>query len=224
VTMNDEHILTAMYASGATILVMSPTNETCRKHNETFTVQINIANAADVDDFEFEIHYNTTLLDVQGILWNAWGSGTYNVDDSNGNLTGYTSGTTISGNFTLLTITFNATYYHIWKIEGSVSGWKNDQTGTIYIQWANLSYASSPDVGYVRGGLNQISVGPDFLYTFSPIKGDLNNNGVVDVFDLRTVAAFYNTVSPTYDLTGDDIIDIFDLVVISTNYGFTYNP
>jgi hypothetical protein len=203
---------------------MSPANKTCREYNETFTVQINISNAADVHDFEFEIHYNTTLLDIQGILWNAWGSGTYNIDDSNGNLTGYTSGIARSGNYSLMTIAFNATCRHIWKIEATVLGWKNDQNGTVYIQSANLSSPINPLLSYVRGGLTQISVGSDFLYMFSPIKGDLDNNGVVDVFDLRTVAALYNTASSTYDLTGDGAIDIFDLVVISTNYDFTYNP
>jgi hypothetical protein len=85
----------------------------------------------------------------------------------------------------------------------------------------------------VRGGLNQINVGADANYTFSPIQGDVDNNGVVDVFDIRTVAAYYDvkeseplwTEASKYDLTrptGENVIDVYDIVVIALNYGFTY--
>jgi hypothetical protein len=206
------------------ILTLNPTTKTCRTYGETFTVKINVANAGGADDFRFEIHYNATLLDVAGITWNAWGSGNYTADEVNGILTGYTSGSPLSANVTLLTITFNATFYHLWKDESTIPTWKNIQTGTIYVQWANLSYPTSPDLGYVRGGLDQISVGPDFAYTFSPIQGDVDNNGVVDVFDIRTIAAYYDTVNPQYNLTGDSTIDIFDIVVVAANFGYTYTP
>jgi len=209
---------------GKPTLIMDPAGRTCRTYNETFTVQVNVTNAGNVEDFRFEIHYNATLLDVVRISWNAWGTGTYTADEVNGILTGYTSGGPISGNVTLLTITFNATFYHIWKDESKIAGWKNIQTGIIYLQSANLSYPTGPDLGYVRGGLNQINVGPDFAYTFSPIQGDVDNNGVVNIFDLRTVATFFDTVNTEYNLTGDSTIDIYDLVVITSNFGYTYTP
>jgi hypothetical protein len=224
-TITDNMSVTAHFVvSGKPTLNVDPESKTCRMFNETFTVQITITNGSDVEDFEFEIHYNATLLDVVGIQWNAWESGTYTADEVNGILTGYTSGSAKSGGFTLLTITFNATYHHIWKDESTVSGWKNIQTGTVYIQSANLSYSTGPDLGYVRGGLDQINVGPDFAYTFSPIQGDVDNNGRVDVFDIRTIAAFYDTSNPEYNLTGDSTIDIFDLVVVGSNFGYTYVP
>jgi hypothetical protein len=204
-------------------LEMSPTSKTCRMYGETFQIAIDVSGVTDVTDFEFEIHYNTTLMDCVGVTWNAWGSGNANIDEANGIITGTTSGTTISGTQTLVTLQFTATYHRIWKDEGKVLGWKNDQAGLIYIQSASLSYPSGPDLVYTRGGSqNQISVGPDVLYTFSPIQGDVDNNGIVSVFDLRTVAAFYDLANPTYDLNGDGIISLFDLVLISVNYGFTY--
>lgn len=210
--------------SGETpMLHMSPTSKTCRKYNETFTIQVSVSDAFNVTDFEFEIHYNTTLLDYSSITWNAWDSGSISVDEVNGVVTGSTSGDLRSGNQLLITIEFKAAYYRIWKDESKVPGWKNDQSGLIYIQWANLSYTSGPDLGYVRGGSqNQINVGPDVTYTFSPIQGDVDNSGSVDVFDLRTVAAYYDQAYSTYDLNGDGIIDIFDLVVIGAKFGFTY--
>jgi hypothetical protein len=93
-----------------------------------------------------------------------------------------------------------------------------------------VSYPGAPDYRYVRGGLNQINVGPDATYTFSPIQGDVNNDGTVDITDLRTVAAYYNAEegdtnwpdASQYDLNGDKIIDIFDLVQVARNFGFNY--
>jgi len=203
---------------------MNPTDMICRKYNETFFVQINVTFAGDMNDFRFEIHYNATLLDVVNVSWTTWGDGTCTVDEVNGILSGYTSGSPINGNVTLLTVTFNATYHHIWKDESTVSGWKNIQTGTIYFQRTNLTYPSGQGLDYERGGLNQIDVGPDFACTFSPIQGDVDNNGTVDIFDLKTVAAYYDQQNTTYNLMADSTIDIFDLVAIGANYGYEYSP
>jgi len=206
-------------------LQMSPTSKTCRKYGETFTVSIAVSNEFDVTDFEFEIHYNTTLLDYASRTWDAWGSGTITVNEADGIITGSTSGGAINGPRTLVTIQFSAAYHRIWKDESKIPGWKNDQSGVIYIQSAKLSYPSSPDLSYVRGGTqNQISVGPEVAYTFSPIQGDIDNNGSVDVTDLRTVAVYFDQANSTYDLNGNGVIDIFDLVLIGANFWYTYIP
>jgi hypothetical protein len=203
------------------LLVMSPTSKRCRKYGETFTVEIKVSDAFNFTDFEFEIEYNTTLLDFSGIIWNGWETGTVNVDEAGGKITGRTSGSVRTGDLTLITIEFNATYHRIWK---NLPGWVNDQSGKIFIKAANLSYPGDIKLRYIRGGLSEISVGSDFTYTFSPIQGDIDNNGIVEIWDLRSVAAFYDQEYETYNLTGDAIIDIFDLVVIASNFGYTYDP
>lgn len=212
-------------------IAMNPDSVTCRKYNETFTIQIKGLNLNDTADFEFEIHYNATLLTVVGVSWPTWETGVYAIDQVAGNLTGHTEGDPISGNAILVTVTFNATCCHIWKDENSFPSWKNNQTDTIYFQWANLSYSVGPDLGYVRDGTqNEIDVGANTTYTFFPIQGDINNDGSVDIFDLRAVAAFYNakvgdpnwSIASVYDLNMDGFIDIFDVVIIAVKFGTVY--
>jgi hypothetical protein len=202
-------------------LSMIPTTKTCRTYGETFTVRVDMSNAYNVTDFEFEVDFNTTLLDYSSMTWNAWGSGTVVVDEVNGKITGYTSGSAINGGQMLITIQFTAAFHRIWK---SLPGWTNDQDGKILIQAANLSYPGALRLHYVKGGLNEINVGSDVTYTFSPIQGDIDNDGTVSIFDLRTVAAYFDQENLTYNLTGDSTIDIFDLVVIGSNFGYVYHP
>jgi len=202
-------------------LSMDPTSKTCRMYGELFDISLVITDAASVKDFQFEIHYNTTLLDFNQTTWNAWGSGTSTLDEENGIITGSTNGDAMNGSLTLVTIRFKAAYYRIWK---SVAGWVNDQTGTISFQSATLSYPSpQPSLTYTRGGLEQISVGPDVAYTFSPIKGDVDNNGRVTITDLRTIGLLWYQTNPTYNLVGvDDTINLFDLVIVSSNMWYVY--
>ena len=206
-------------------LQMTPSSIACRRYGQSFTIEVNVTDVFNVTNFEFEIHYNTTLLDYVNLTWNAWGSGALILTEVDGNLTGSTSGTKMTGNLTLISIKFQAAYHHIWKDESQVSGWTNDLTGTIYIQRASLSYSGARDVEYEKGTSFDINIDPvEVDYTFSPIRGDINNDGDVDIFDLRTVALYYDEIHDPYDLNGDGTIDIFDLVIIATNYGFEYSP
>jgi hypothetical protein len=218
--------VTAYFVAGPT-LFMSPNNITCRVYNESFAVTVNVSDAVNVKDFAFEIHYNTTLLGYVNITWNAWGTGNITFDEGAGTITGSTSGNSLNGTQTLITIEFEAACYHIWK---SDPHWTNDLTASILFQWANLSYLSGPDLTYERGGIHQINIGADFAYTFSPIQGDVNNDGTVDSFDLRSVAAYFGAKegdqdwaqAKTYDLNGDGTIDTKDLDLVAANYWYTY--
>jgi hypothetical protein len=209
-------------------LDFNPATFTCRKYSESFNLRIDAAHANNVEDFEFEIHYNTTLLNYTSVSWDAWGTGTIIANEATGIITGSTVGSAFNGTRALMTITFRSAYYHIWK---DSAAWQNDLTGSVYIQWANLSITEKPDLNYLRGGSNnQITAGPDFIYKFSPVQGDVDNDGTVDITDLRTVAAYYNvregnpswSAAAPYDLNLDKIIDIFDIVLVAVKYGYTY--
>jgi len=186
-----------------------------------------------VVDFTFEIQYNTTLLDyVDGSdVWGALGAGTLTFNESEGTFNGSVQSTTsITGNQWLVNITFHAAIHRIWKDENQIPDWVNDQSGRTFFIWANLSYQDHPDLYYQEGGLQEVNV-TELSCTFSPIKGDVDNSGNVNIFDLRTVAYHYEinsgdpewNVASKYDLNGDDIIDVLDLVLISSSFGFEYD-
>jgi hypothetical protein len=178
-----------------------------------------ISDPVNVTSLKFEIHYNATLLNCTGVTLTAWGSGTVTIDKINGVVNGSTSGIPLNDNQALIGIRFISTYYHIWK---NLPGWTNDISDIIFIQSANLTSSSQPDRTYIRATTNQINIGPDVTYTFSPIKGDVNNDGKVDIQDLSTEAFYYDQINTTYNLVGDPQIDIYDLVVIASNFWFTY--
>ena len=53
------------------------------------------------------------------------------------------------------------------------------------------------------------------------IRGDVDSDGDVDIFDLQAAGYNYGTTGTSvYDLTGNGIVDIFDLIALATNYGY----
>jgi hypothetical protein len=159
-----------------------------------------------------------------GVSWGQLGSGTITyVDQTNGIIEGNVAGTAISGNTWLLNITFQDTATLIWK-----KGQTNELDGQIWFNNASLNFLDVQLV-YQQGGLGQISVN-NAAFKFVPIQGDITNDGVVNITDLRTVAAYFDvkqgdplwSVASNYDLNGDGVIDIYDLVLIAANFGYTY--
>lgn len=206
------------------LLQMSPDAMICRKYGEQFTLQVNVTNAIAVDDFNFAILYNPTLVSYVSVSWGELGSGTItSVDPVNGILEGHVVGASVSGNRWLLNITFQDIATMIWK-QGQV----NELDGQIWFHNASLS-SEVQQLVYQESGLSQISVN-NVTFKFLPIRGDLNNDGIVNILDLATVAGFYDVkqgdstwpTASAYDLHGDNIIDLYDLVMVASNFGYTY--
>lgn len=57
----------------------------------------------------------------------------------------------------------------------------------------------------------------DADYTYDPIPGDLNMDGIVNGLDLKLVADDYGS-STTYDLNTDGKVNLFDLVLVAINF------
>lgn len=212
---------------------LSPSTVLCRKYGERFKVSVNLNDAVGVSGFAFELYYNSSLLDYVGSsdVWGDLGTGALTVNESAGTLNGSVSSLTpVSGSHWLLNVTFISGFSHVWRNETLVPGWRNDQTGRIWLHGADLTYLNHTSLQYEEGRADQIVV-TELEYMFSPIQGDVNNDGTVDVFDLRTVAIYYdaNPSKPEwvdaskYDFNGDNIIDIFDLTMLAINFGYKYD-
>jgi hypothetical protein len=57
------------------------------------------------------------------------------------------------------------------------------------------------------------------------IPGDVNGNGIVDIFDSVILAGAYNSKpgdpnwNPNADLNGDGVVDIIDIALIASHFG-----
>ena len=57
------------------------------------------------------------------------------------------------------------------------------------------------------------------------IAGDINDDGIVDIYDAILLANAYNSKptssnwNPNADINGDNIVDIFDAILLANNYG-----
>jgi hypothetical protein len=51
-----------------------------------------------------------------------------------------------------------------------------------------------------------------------PGPGDVNFDGVVNIFDINLISSNWNTAGPTGDANHDDIVNIFDINLVSANW------
>jgi hypothetical protein len=195
---------------------------------DEFWVKINVTHVVDLTDFDFTILYNDTCLEC--LSYNFSGSVLDSLDKTctittPGIVTGHIGvSTPWSGESGLLM----RLLFHV-RFTTPIP-WKTDRqniTVPIWFEYAKLSFLASPDLIYEKGVTEDQILVQDKIVVINLIQGDVTGDGVVDIFDLRTVAAFYDLEEgdpdwdPTWDLNGDGIIDIFDLVLIAVNFGYS---
>jgi hypothetical protein len=194
--------------------------------NELFTLTMAIAEARNLAGVEFEIHFDTSMLNCESysIVWGDTGS-SVTIDETGGKVTGYLVG---SGSpTTLVTLTFrpDPAYSRFWKDSALQPVHDDTNPAGIHFESVTLHYTGLSDLTWTSGGGGggRITIPfENFAYTFSPIKGDLTLDGSVDVSDLGWEAGFYDTTNPDMNLVGADTIDIFDLVIIASNFWYHY--
>jgi hypothetical protein len=95
-------------------------------------------------------------------------------------------------------------------------------TGVAYGNYTIIAYAE-PVPGETNIANNYMSCGTVYV----GIPGDLNHDGIVDIFDAVKFAGAYNSRpgdknwNPNADINGDGFIDIFDAVILAGHYGQT---
>jgi hypothetical protein len=62
------------------------------------------------------------------------------------------------------------------------------------------------------------------LMLFRRSRGDFNNDGVVNIFDLSILAESWQATNPVADANGDGVVNIFDLSILAVNWLTNPNP
>jgi hypothetical protein len=129
------------------------------------------------------------------------------------NVTLYANTTTIETAETTLTSASNTTFTFTWNTSGFVKG-----------NYTISAYAS-PVSGETDTNDNLLDGGCVFV----AMPGDVNADGLVDIFDCVIVALAFGSThddhippwNPNADINNDGIVDIFDLVVVALHFGET---
>ena len=182
---------------------------------------------ANLKDYDFTFHFDNTLLkfvdvDKWGVLGdNVTGEAGYELISPGTIHVWDLGGSSATGDPVYLFaltfhIEFNDDIEHIWRTTAP-----HDLDAIISFLDAQLSFLE----GTIP--MSGITMPGPLTVTVQLIRGDVGPvDGMVDVFDLATVARFYDQTYPDYpekyDLTMDHTIDIFDLVVIATNFLYGY--
>jgi len=174
--------------------------------------------------FEFQLSYNTTILDVTAVTIGSFLNPPYRItkqiiDDPAGliwlSAESQSPAPPTNGSGTLATVTFMVSMESgIWH-KGFIP-FECDMHLTGTILKTNEEVTIPHD-----------TTDPLFHYVYMPIPGDLNSDGIVNIFDLRMAARAFGSRpddpywDPRADLNCDDKINIYDLVLVSKNYGRT---
>jgi hypothetical protein len=182
----------------------------CAGVNQTFPIHIEVSNASDVYGWGFKLRWNATVLDAVNVTEGDFLSragNTYFFAMMN-NTAGYLQvGCTLLGNVSSVDGQGSLAVVHFCPVTPGVSALDLYETKLVNPQIQLTPHDTCDGIVHV------------------PSPGDLNTDGVVDIFDAVTVAlAFGATPSdlnwnPEADITGDDLVDIFDLVVVALHFG-----
>ena len=103
-----------------------------------------------------------------------------------------------------------------------------DTTGTYNLTFKLPSGAMGGNYTvYVSSAYMEQNATNSATFEFIAILGDVNGDGVVDIYDVVTVATAFGSYpghqkwNPDADLVPDSIIDIYDIVTVAMNFGKT---
>ena len=190
---------------------------------KTFQIKVYVTHiCANLKDYNLVILYDTELLKLTGVDWTdgvlgGSSDGASHTEAPLGTITVVDSGGIVWSGLRglLFTLTFHVEFddreEHIWH------------TNPLYDHLHAFIKFTDATLSFEEGTIpmSGITMPSDLDMVVNLIRGDVDCDGNVDVFDLRCLARNYDQSTPAkYDLTKDDTIDIFDLVVVATNYGY----
>jgi hypothetical protein len=184
---------------------------------DIFEVEVWVSHIHDCSpllDYDLKITYDIHLANFVDVdSWGIFGTGSWS-ETTPGEVQVSGAGSGWYGEEGLLfALTFHVEFScipeHIWKY-----GNLNYETFNIEIIDAELSFAQ----GNIP--MSGIDIPSPLTINVNFIRGDVNCDGKVTIEDISSAAYYYGkTAPPEYDLTNDGVIDIYDMVTIATNYG-----
>ena len=184
---------------------------------DTFTVDIRAENVVDLAGWQFDITYDSSVLEAidvrEGDFLKSGGAATFfqsgRIDNGSGKITGLSAARLgdrgIRGSGTLIHVQFTA------KSQGETK-----------ITLQNFLFGS--------GAKDSIDAGPlevHFTVAGWLLPGDVNRDGVVNIFDLISVAQQLGkrvSADSPVDVNGDGIVNIFDLTLVARGIGGAAAP
>jgi len=205
-------------------LEAKPTTYTATTLGKEFTVNITVANVVNLYSFEFQLNYSTTILDATKLTIGPFLNPPYRIvkqiiDDSAGLIwlcvESQNPAPSANGSGTLAIITFMVPMESgIWY-QGFVP-----LQCDLYFNGTILKTNEGVTIPHD-------TTNPCFHYVYNPIPGDINSDGIVNIFDLRIVAKAFGSQpsnsnwDPRADLNRDGRINLRDLGLVARNYGRT---
>jgi len=177
--------------------------------SSNFTVNVNIANASGMFGLEFKLNFNASALSANSI----------------------TRGSFIPSSVTPTTQIDNTAGFVKFNVSLSAS---LDGAGTVAVVEFQVKADKLRNSPLHLSDVNLVdSAGQPLPFTttdgsFTNVKaveGDLNEDGVVDVFDALIAAQVFGLTpqdpgwNPAVDMNGDGTVDIFDFIVLGANFG-----
>ncbi len=205
-------------------LEAKPSTYTAKTLGEKFMVNITVADVVNLYSFEFQLSYDTTLLDATGVAIGGFLNPPYRItkqiiDDAAGliwlSVESQGPAPLTNGSGTLATIAFIVSMGSgIWHKGFMPLECDMHLSGTILE--TNEGVMVPHDTTY-----------SSFHYVYMPIPGHLNSDGAVNIFDLRIVAKAFGSRpgdpfwDPRADLNLDGKVNIYDLALVAIHYGKT---
>ena len=187
-------------------------SETAIHIGDAFTVELSAENVSDLGGWQFDIAYDSTVLEAveinEGDFLKTDGGATFfqrgTIDDRSGKIKGLSSARLgedgVSGTGTLLSVTFTA-----------------KAAGQTRLRLDNLQLASITGKP-IDAGPHEVVITVEGEHT----TGDVNRDGQVSILDLVLVARQFGKTVPDnseVDINGDGVINVLDLILVSQNMG-----
>ena len=198
-------------------VALQPQETVAKKVPLQFDVEVNVTTIVNLYAFDFNLTYDPAIIEALTVKVEPFFNGSYSVvEQIIKNEVGFvfvrvnSISPSANGSGTLARVTFKVKKGVVWP----------DPALTCNIAFYDSKLLREGPVEIAHDAV-------DGTYSYEPIKGDLNMDGLVELYDLvRTAQAFGSKLGdsdwdPFADLIRDDVINILDIIVVASNFGST---